>query len=123
MSVSSLLGIGSGLVSPTVYGNDAKPTLTVNPASESAAIDDALGLGVTTPDAASVLRSAARLGLDVTSPEAASILRSAAAIGLDVSSAQRASALTSTAEMSTAITTSYSASKLNFAGSDSQGQL
>jgi hypothetical protein len=64
--------------------------------------------------ATSVRSSASALGLDVSSPEAASVLQSAQALGLDVTSPESASTIQSTAEMNTGFDTSYGSSTLTF---------
>jgi hypothetical protein len=64
-----------------------------------------------------VRSSSTALGLDITSAEAASRLRSSAALALDITSAQTASTIASTAEMNTGETTAYGSSSLSFDGS------
>ena len=82
-----------------------------------------IGLDLST--AASSLASSA-LGLDLTSPDAASTLTSSSGLGLDVTTAQAASTLQSTTEITPA-TTSYGSTTLGFTGpgqaSSSDGTL
>jgi hypothetical protein len=66
-----------------------------------------IGLDLSTPQAASVLRSSA-LGLDITSPTAASQLRSSASLGLDLTSPDAASSLRSSAAMGLDLSNEYS---------------
>ncbi len=71
----------------------------------------ALGLDLTSPNAASTLFSSS-LGLDLTSPDAASVLTSALALGLDVSTAEAASILRSSDVLNLDITAPEAISRL-----------